>query len=148
MAHVELEAAAKAELEAALSAACRAALPLPAKERPAFVSEHLIAQADRTNPPVLSSDTRIGTAAELRAELTALSELLTAAVRSARGKVSRGGRCVLSPLPSPMVATLRPLRVHRVAAPRRSWGALWQQRPLHLQRLWPRLRLSLPPRPL
>jgi hypothetical protein len=87
MAHVELEAAAKAELEAALSAACRAALPLPAKERPAFVSEHLIAQADRTNPPVLSSEhTRIGTAAELRAELTALSELLTAAVRSARGK--------------------------------------------------------------
>jgi hypothetical protein len=101
MAHVELEAAAKTELEAALSAACRAALPLPAKERPAFVSEHLIAQADRTNPPVLSSEhTRIGTAAELRAELTALSELLTAAVRSARGKPGWPLRAVAAALAS------------------------------------------------
>ena len=72
----------KVVLESALSVAVRASLPLAPAERPAFVSKHLIAQAEGGELPVgegahFNKDT-------VMEELEALSELLSKVVNVAR----------------------------------------------------------------
>ena len=71
-----------AELEKAFSAAVKASLTLSPSDRPAFISKHLLAQADGAEPP-LAQDGHFNKET-LTTELEELSRLLSSVVNVAR----------------------------------------------------------------
>jgi hypothetical protein len=89
------------ELETALSAAVGASLPVPPAERHAFIAQHLLAQLEGRPLPVAEGAQPARPAAELKEELSALSNDLSKAVNVARNEPDWPIRAVATVLGGP-----------------------------------------------